>query len=349
MEQATTVEKIANAVLYEGYMLYPYRASSVKNRQRFNWGALAPKEYSDAQNGTEAFEMQTECLITGCEDTEIRVRVRFLHLTNRAIGKVARPTDEIPKTFEFVDLLDIDGELYQSWQEAVERIIDIPPLRPDDSSATTAFSFADSRDVEPIERRDAKIAGVIVRTREQIDGLIDAAIEPTAKQGLFKLTVTIKNTTPFENAMRESRDGALLRSLVSTHAIMTVEHGEFVSLLEPAEDVAAEAAACTNRGAFPILVGTPGDRRCMLASPIILYDYPEIAPESAGDLFDSTEIDEILTLRIMTMTDQEKREMRAVDDRARKILERTETMSKDELLRMHGTLRGMERSRHANG
>ena len=85
----------------------------------------------------------------------------------------------------------------------------------------------------------------------------------------------------------------------------------------------------------------------MLASPIILYDYPEIAPESPGDLFDSTEIDEILTLRIMTMTDQEKREMRAVDERARKILERTELMSDDELLKMHGTLRGMERSRHA--
>jgi hydrogenase maturation protease len=77
----------------------------------------------------------------------------------------------------------------------------------------------------------------------------------------------------------------------------------------------------------------------MLSSPIILYDYPEIAPESPGDLCDGTEIDEILTLRIMTLTDAEKNEMRHVDEYARRILERTEMLGRDEFLKMHGVMR----------
>jgi len=78
-----------------------------------------------------------------------------------------------------------------------------------------------------------------------------------------------------------------------------------------------------------------------LSSPIILYDYPQIAPESSGDLFDGTEIDEILSLRIMTLTDEEKREMRESDVRARQILERTESLPVDQLMKLHGVLRGL--------
>jgi hydrogenase maturation protease len=87
------------------------------------------------------------------------------------------------------------------------------------------------------------------------------------------------------------------------------------------------------------MAGEEGARDCMLSSPIILYDYPQIAPESAGDLFDGTEIDEILTLRIMTLTDEEKREMRGVDERARRILERTETLPLEGLMKLHGAMR----------
>jgi len=65
------VEKIASAVLYERYILYPYRASSVKNQQRWNFGALCPESYSEAQGGTEAWTMQTECLVAGDVALEI--------------------------------------------------------------------------------------------------------------------------------------------------------------------------------------------------------------------------------------------------------------------------------------
>ena len=130
-------------------------------------------------------------------------------------------------------------------------------------------------------------------------------------------------------------------SLASTHTVLGVQDGRFVSLLAPPEPLGDLAANCKNVGTFPVLVGEEGQCDTLLSSPIILYDYPQIAPESAGDLFDGTEIDEILSLRIMTLTDDEKREMSQSDDRARAMLERTETMPVEQLMKLHGVLRGL--------
>jgi hypothetical protein len=77
----------------------------------------------------------------------------------------------------------------------------------------------------------------------------------------------------------------------------------------------------------------------LLLSPIILYDYPKTSPESAGDFFDGTEMDEMLTLRVLTLTDAEKDEMRRGDQRARRILERTEALTSEEMLQAHGVVR----------
>ena len=99
------------------------------------------------------------------------------------------------------------------------------------------------------------------------------------------------------------------------------------------------AAQCQNLGTWPVLATDNAD--AMLSSPIILYDHPQIAPESAGNLFDSTEIDEILSLRILTLTEEEKREMRQSDDRTRGILERTENMPEEQFMKLHGVLRGL--------
>jgi hypothetical protein len=77
----------------------------------------------------------------------------------------------------------------------------------------------------------------------------------------------------------------------------------------------------------------------VLAAPIILYDHPAVTPESAGPMFDSTEIDEILTLRVLTLTDEEKAQARATDARAAAVIDRCEQMSPAELQRLHGVLR----------
>ena len=343
------VEKIADAVLYEGYMLYPYRASSVKNRQRFNWGALAPESYSEAQKGTEACSMQTECLLQGDENTTFDVKVRFLHLVSREIGKLENPIDELPTDaepdFQFVPSLDVNGHLYQTWQEAIEREVDLPTLDLNQVSETKQFSFPTTRTIEPLRDENKKIVGVIVRTQQEIFGVIESRIHKIENQPVYKLTVRVKNQTAFENAETKTREEALLHSTVSTHTILSAKNGEFVSLLEPPDELSEAVAACENIKTYPVLAGTEGETDCMLSSPIILYDYPQIAAESAGDLFDGAEIDEILTLRIMTMTDEEKREMRGIDDRVRKILERTETMPEEQLLKMHGALKGLGKAK----
>ena len=110
-----------------------------------------------------------------------------------------------------------------------------------------------------------------------------------------------------------------MQSLAATHAVLVVQRGKFVSLTDPPEIFREATAACRNIGVWPVLVGRPGEQDTMLASPIILYDYPQIAPESPGDLFDGTEIDEILTFRIMTLTEEEKAMAAATDDRTRRL------------------------------
>jgi hypothetical protein len=341
------VDKIAKAVLYEGYMLYPYRPSSVKNQQRWNFGVLCPLSYSEAQKGSEAWSMQTECLVEGSSRTGIEVRVRFLQLVARSVGELTLPirelqAGEVPE-FRLVEKLTVNGRVYQPWQEAVEREVILPPCNVEAMGyrlLPTAFNFFAEKQFEQLRDSDGRIVGVLVREREPLCGAIEVLSERVGTE-LFKVSVRILNTTPFEAGKHCTREDALLSSLVSTHTVLGVHDGQFVSLLAPPDSVSDVAATCKNVGTWPVLVGEEGQCDTMLSSPIILYDYPQIAPESAGDLFDGTEIDEILSLRILTLTDEEKREMSQSDERARQMLERTETMPVEQLMKLHGVLRGL--------
>src|SRR6202035_606460 len=187
---------------------------------------------------------------------------------------------------------------------------------------------------------DGRIVAMLVRERYDLLGEIELS-GTRQNSGISKVSVRIRNTTPFEGADRARREDALVQALVSAHTILGLHDGRFVSLLAPPKQMSELAASCTNVGTWPVLVGEEGQCDTVLSSPIILYDYPLIAPESAGDLFDGTEIDEILSLRIMTLTDEEKCEMRDSDDRARQILERTETLPPEQLMKLHGVLRNI--------
>ena len=353
------VERIADAVLYEGYILYPYRPSAVKNQQRWNFGALCPESYSRAQRGTEAWTMQTECLALVDARSTLDVRVRFLHLSAREINVLSVDgaarveglddaevqTSVSDSDLDLVASLEVNGRLFQTWQESVEREVFVPGLSVSElveRPHRRTFAFPQSREVETLrDEASGHVVGVIVRRRQAVEGAVEVSAEREGS-GAFKVNVRILNLTPLEDAGRRSRDEALMRSFVSTHTILNLREGEFVSLLDPPDAYKESAAGCQNVGTWPVLVGEEGERDCMLSSPIILYDYPQIAPESAGDLFDGTEVDEILTLRIMTLTDEEKREMRGADDRARQILERTETLPAEQLMKMHGAMRGLK-------
>jgi hypothetical protein len=340
-----SVDAIANAVLYEGYMLYPYRPSSVKNRQRFNFGVLYPQTYSDAQTGSDACGMQTEFLVEqSAAPAAIEVRLRFLKLVARSVGKVTVSGQSSfgVASFESVPKLEVDGKIFAPWDEAIECEVNVPAYNLEALAAEPLnweFAFPEKEETEQLWDVSGELVGLIVRKHESVQGRVEIGARRTT-EGILKVQVCVKNLTAFvDDASHCNREKAMSRSLVSAHVLLGVEDGQFVSLLEPPEDLKDLAASCQNVGAWPVLVGAEGERDTMLASPIILYDYPQIAPESPGDLFDGTEIDEILALRILTMTDDEKREMRNTDDRARKMLERTETQPMEQLMKLHGTLR----------
>jgi hypothetical protein len=340
---SAAADRIAKAVLYEGYMLYPYRPSAVKNQQRFNFGVVYPQAFSDAQKGTDPWTMQTECLVQGNLAAKLEVQVRFLQLVERSVEATAEPDPSNSRKFLPVKALAVDGQTFYSWQEAVERELKILATDLESLgrySLQRPFHLPPSTDEEELRNTQGVLLGRIVRTQQSVDGLVEARAQEVAEQ-VFKITVSIRNITPLENPANVTRDHALMRSLVSAHVVLGIEGGEFVSLLDPPESLQAAVAGCHNQGTFPVLVGDEGQRDTVLASPIILYDYPQIAPESAGDLFDGTEIDEILSLRIMTMTDEEKSEMRQSDERARQMLERTETMPAEQFMKLHGALRGL--------
>ena len=340
------VDPIANAVLYEGYILYPYRPS-VKNRQRWTFGGLYPESHCRAQGGSDAPSNQTECLVEGTAETRIEATVRFLHLSTRTAVEISPPLDGWPRGAEPpsrpVETLRVGSRRYHSWQEAEEREVFLgevslaelatqPRIRP--------FSFPAARRSEPVSDDDGRVVGALIRERQEVEGVAElAAVE--VGEGLYRLSLRVANRSVWSGEGPGARDQALMRTLVSTHAILGACRGEFVSLLDPPGPLAEAAAACRNVGTWPVLVGEEGSRDTILSSPIILYDYPQVAPESRGDFFDGAEIDEMLTLRVLTMTDEEKRDMAAVDERARGILERVETLSNEQMRALHGTIRGL--------
>jgi hypothetical protein len=292
-------EKVARALLYEGYLLYPYRPSSVKNRQRWTFGALYPPAYCPAQD--DACEMQVSFLVRGGEASVLEARLRFLHLLERAAG----PRDD--------------------WQQASEREVAMPEVSLGELLAgARELKFTFSASTTPLQ--------------QAVTGSLSIAAVSCGSE-LYRLTARVRNLTGIEPSA--TRDAAQMRALASTHLLFGVRDGQFISLIDPPEPAREAAASCRNQGAFPVLVGGPDT---LLASPIILYDYPQIAPESPGDLFDSSEIDEILTLRILTLTDEEKREMRAADPRAKALLDRTEALGQEELMKLHGVLRAKGRA-----
>jgi hypothetical protein len=340
----TPVESVVQAVLYEGYMLYPYRPTSVKNRQRWTFGGVYPHAYAQA-SGSDPWLMQTEYLIRGDASTRIDVRPGFLQVIERIVLDAPSSSHASPSSdamaWRQVPVLDIGERRFYPWQEAAERHIRVPQIVLGallNAPREVPFSFVAGSEIETLADRARTVRGALRRTRFHLEGRVELAAEGVA-EGVYRLTTRILNETPLNHADSLTRDQASLYALVSCHTILSVKGGTCVSSIDPPDELAAAAALCRNIGAWPVLVGDEARSDTMLATPIILYDYPQIAPESTGELFDSTEIDEILTLRILTMTDDEKREMAATDDRARAMLTRTENIGAQQMQKLHGTLR----------
>jgi hypothetical protein len=311
---------VADAVLYEGYLLYPYRATSSKNQSRWQFGVLGPQGAAATGIG-EDDTLSAQVLVRSNGVASLAGMVRFLQLQHRGAERA------VDGGFQPVDELTVGDASWLSWDEAVEREIAIGPMPVTSLPRTLDISVPSATDVEILD------GGRLVRTCQALHGLLDISAERDGD--LLRLTLEVRNTAP----PAADKDGAIATSLIGTHLLLSLADGEFVSLLEPPDSAADAVARCSQHRCFPVLAGPAGDRQLVLASPIILYDHPEIAEQSKGALYDSTEIDEILTLRIMTMTDEEKAQARATDPLAAQIIDRCDAMSPEAMLDLHGVLR----------
>lgn len=312
------VDRLVQALLYEGYVLYPYRASSVKNRRRWTFGALFPRAFCAAHETGDASHAQTQVLVEGGPQATVTVVARFLH-----VAQVHRDGVE-PTSHE------------TGWQEAVERVVTLPRVQLEAGALVQPFTFAAAREVDA--------AHGLVRRHERLDGAVLVSVERLGEDA-SRVTVKIENRTACEVGpvsdveSDRPRDAAEVLTLASTHLVLTAgDGGAFVSAIDPPERLRDLSKTCRSAGLWPVLVGPASARDVMLCAPIILYDHPAVAPESPGDLFDGTEIDEILTLRILTLSEDERREVLAGDPRARALLERTEALGPQTLASLHGRL-----------
>ncbi|HET9772593.1 MAG TPA: hypothetical protein VFS16_16985 [Acidimicrobiia bacterium] len=341
--------RIADTVLYEGYILYPYRASHGKNASGVRWqfGVLVPKAQAEASplppgsmqsSGTvsgavETWCQQTECILEAGDDATVDIRLRFLHLQARIVEQQAEDG-----SFRPVDSLTAGGELHVTWDEGVETEFDarVPLAELFGGEQAVAVELPASEESEAIE------GGRVVRRRRALSlRLVLSAEELPGPYGIAKLRVRTENATDWSDGDAD-RGEVVLRSPVATHLILAADPGSrFVSLLDPPQWAKPAVQSCENQSTWPVLVGEEGTTGMMLSSPMVLPDHPRIAPESPMDLFDGTENDELLSLRIMTLTDDEKAEARATDPRAAAIIEHADNLPPEIYERLHGAIRSL--------
>jgi hypothetical protein len=332
LEQA---RQVADAILYEGYLLYPYRASAQKNQERFQFGVLMPQAYR-AVDEHEPSAARTECVLEARADARVTVLARFLQLRRRTVlaGSPAAG-------FRPVDSLQAGGAEHTAWDEAAEceqqAAASLGELL--DGGTETEFTVPGGTEHEDLPGPGGEPAGRLAWQREALHGVIRLSAERMpGPYGALRLRVVLENRTEPAGPLARRADG-LPYALIAAHCLIAVPGGRFLSMTAPPEWAAAEVGRCVNTGTWPVLAGPAECTELMLSSPVILYDHAEIAAESAGQLFDSTEIDEILTLRTLTLTDDEKRAARATDPRAAELLDRLDHLPPEMIERMHGAIR----------
>ena len=275
-------QQVADAVLYEGFVLYPYRASSDKNRVRFQFGVVAPRAQTEL-DGSETWEMQTECLVRPAADPRLDVRVRFLQLQARSVEAL---DPAAPEGFRAVPSLVVGDEEFVTWDEATEEQVDLV-ARPLgallEAGEAVPFSLAGGRAVEHLHDAGGELAARVVRTRWPIDGRVVLGAETVGE--LIRVRVRLENVTAWSDA-DAGRVTTLRRSLLGCHTLLGVSGGSFISLTDPPEDAREAAKASVNRHTWPVLVGEADSRDVLLSSPIILPDHPAVAPGPAQRVLD---------------------------------------------------------------
>jgi hypothetical protein len=310
--------RVADAVLFEGYLLYPYRASAQKNRLRWQFGVLTPPGFPG-----EPDRSRTEVLLERRPGAVLHLRLRFLQLRARSVHDTdGRPVDEL-----------VDGdERHFPWEEGVPRDVDAEVSVDGPGEHTVPFAL-------PAEHTSERVTGGRVERRcLPLNGRLVVAAEPLpGPYDVLRLRIDVVNDSACPDGA--PREVALRTSLIAAHTLVAVTPGAFLSATDPPEWALPATRALDNRHTWPVLAGPEGRSDLLLSSPIILADHPQLAPESPTNLFDGTEIDEILSLRTLVLTEEEKAEARATDPRAAAVVDAVDAMPPEIWERLHGAIR----------
>ncbi|SEO81345.1 hypothetical protein [Actinacidiphila rubida] len=345
-----TARAVADVVLFEGYVLYPYRASAAKNRLRWQFGVLVPPAWGD-RNG-EHSGMRTEVLMEPRGDAALHAEVRFLRAQRRTVER-ALPDGGFAPTAS----LELPDRVLVPWDEGVVETADVIVSVADllagagDRGADQAagslvvpIQCPAGEDTEDVVDESGALIGRLVRRRERVEGVLRLAVaELPGPYRVFKLTAVVENTGDWRptDGGPADREAALPHALVSAHLMLGLSSGAFLSMTDPPQWARPAVDECRNERTWPVLAGSGGGDDAVLSLPIVLEDHPHIAPESPGALYDATEIDEILALRTAALTDQEKREARGTDARAGAVIDLADSMPAEVLERLHGAVRSL--------
>jgi hypothetical protein len=330
---------LADAVLFEGYVLYPYRANDAKNQVRWQFGVLVPPAFAELDPSERAW-LRSDLLVEG-RGGVLTVRVRFLHARERT---VQRATSD---GFQTVPCLDVGEATYLPCDEAsVEQAeLTLPLPAAGSSRGSREVALPGGTSVEDLHAADGQVLGRLVRSWLPITAQIEVATQLLpGPYGVHRARVHVENRTPWTATTVEpsrQRPAALRQSLLAAHVLAGVDDGRFISQLDPPEWARGYVAACEHVGSYPVLAGPAGSADIALAAPIVLYDHAQVAPESEVAFCDATEMDEMLTLRALTLTDEEKRQARGSDARAAGIVDQVDNLPPELLDRLHGVIRSM--------
>jgi hypothetical protein len=305
------------------------------------FGAVYPQAWQQHHPDVHA-ATQTQCIIQGTDDAEVEITVRFLHLRGKRLVKI-NPEKFGRDQFQPTDTIKAGDKTYYSGWEAEERKINVGRHKIKDlidGSIENSIHFEEEQ-MSDILFKNEKVAGNMIIRQSAINGNVRVSAKPVGihEEG-YQITIKIANTTPVDNPKQCSRDEIYFRSFLSANTILQAEKGKFISKTDPPQAWQEVNEACKNVNTWPVLIDK--DDKTMLSSPIVLYDYPEIAPESRGDMFDSTEIEEMLMLQVAALTDEEKKEVEQTDGKMKAMLERVRNTTPEELLKLHGGFKDIE-------
>lgn len=308
---AILLDQIVSSVLYEGHILYPYRANLRQtSHERFTAGRVYPEGYSQLHHSLEPSVIQTECLlIPTSELPELDVSVRFLQPLRRKIASVSegcKSADESVTKHNIVPSLTVAGQTYQPWQEAAEREIALGPIilrSKQRNSIIVPFQYPAVCSHEHIRDEHGRVRGLILRNQEAVSGMVEIKTTPV-KSDLIRVTVRLLNDTPIDLANQRDYESVAMQTFVSTHTILHAKGADFVSSMNTPAEYASTISACKNIGTWPVLIGDESrqEHDTMLSAPACLPDYPKVASRELELPDLEGEIDELAMFSSITLS-----------------------------------------------